>query len=51
MAQPGVLVLKKDGGVLFDWAIHPGVVCSFSSLSVFFGDLCQPAIPARVRQF
>ncbi|MCJ1235457.1 hypothetical protein MMC14_003425 [Varicellaria rhodocarpa] len=26
VAQPGVLVLKKDGGVLFDWAIHPGVM-------------------------
>ena len=27
MAQPGLLVLKKDEEVLFQWAIDPGVVC------------------------
>ena len=26
MAQPAVLVLKKDGTVLFNWAIVPGLV-------------------------
>ena len=26
MAQPAVLVLKKDGTVLFSWAITPGLV-------------------------
>ena len=26
MAQPAVLVLKKDGTVLYNWAINPGLV-------------------------
>jgi len=26
MAQPAMLVLKKDGTVLFNWAIVPGLV-------------------------
>ena len=26
MAQPAVVVLKRDGGVLFSWAIVPGMV-------------------------
>lgn len=27
MAQPGVLVIKKDGTVLYNWAIVPSIVC------------------------
>jgi peroxiredoxin len=27
MAQPGVLVIKKDGTVLYNWAIIPSIVC------------------------
>lgn len=27
VAQPGVLVIKKDGTVLYDWAIVPSMVC------------------------
>ena len=37
MAQPGVLVLKQDGSVLFNWAIQPGVVCSFFFLPISLG--------------
>jgi hypothetical protein len=29
MAQPGVLVVGRDGGVKFSWAIVPGLVCLF----------------------
>lgn len=31
LAQPGVLVVKKDGTVLFKWAIVPSLVCHFPS--------------------
>lgn len=35
MAQPAIVVQKKDGEVLYDWAIVPSAVCSDFWLLVF----------------
>lgn len=35
LAQPAILVVKRDGEVLEQWAIRPSTVCDFKSILFF----------------
>lgn len=41
MAQPGVLVVRRDGSVVYEWAIRPSLVrVFFSSFALPWSDVC-----------